>query len=56
MNTEDTNITNQSSSPANSAGWTLRQKRAAPLISNVGQQESGQISTTVPGRKYGTKN
>ncbi len=28
-------ITSQSSSPAKGAGWTLRQKRATPLISNV---------------------
>ena len=30
-----TNLTNQSSSPAKHAGWTLRIKRASPLISNV---------------------
>jgi len=27
--------TNQSSSPTNNVGWTLRQKRASPLISGV---------------------
>lgn len=35
---DDKCITNQSSAPANNAGWTLRIKRVSPLISNVRSQ------------------